>query len=94
MVANASAAVTVGLDDFALFTNAAQGFLLLLLNVPIIAVILFQRMLRQQKEYIIMAGLAFTDVLVAFGLVISGIMRSILVHNDIGKLELLPYLFE
>uniref|UniRef100_A0A914VWC5 G-protein coupled receptors family 1 profile domain-containing protein n=1 Tax=Plectus sambesii TaxID=2011161 RepID=A0A914VWC5_9BILA len=68
-------------DPFALAVNATQGLVLLVMNTAIVAVILFQGMLRQQKEYIIMGGLAFTDVLVGLALFVSGIMRSILLYN-------------
>ena len=77
--------VPVELNDFALYMNAMEGVLLLFFNVPIVSVILFQRMLRQQKEYIIMGGLAFADILIGLGLAMSGIIRAMLVHEGVGK---------
>uniref|UniRef100_A0A914WJ48 G-protein coupled receptors family 1 profile domain-containing protein n=1 Tax=Plectus sambesii TaxID=2011161 RepID=A0A914WJ48_9BILA len=68
-------------DPFALAVTATQGFVLVIMNTAIVAVILFQGILRQQKEYIIMGGLAFTDVLIGLALFVSGIMRSILLYN-------------
>uniref|UniRef100_A0A914WLB8 G-protein coupled receptors family 1 profile domain-containing protein n=1 Tax=Plectus sambesii TaxID=2011161 RepID=A0A914WLB8_9BILA len=69
------------LEPVALAVNVTQGFAMVVLNAATVAVILFQRTLRQQKDYIIIGRLAFTEVMVELGLFVSEIMRSILLYN-------------
>ena len=90
-----------GLDQVALVVNIVQGFSLIVLNVPIIVVIFFQRVIRARKEYVIIAGLAFTDSLSGIAVFMCGIVRTIMLQSGTGKvhklvnaLEILKYYLE
>jgi hypothetical protein len=74
-----------GIDQVTLVVNIVQGFSLIVLNVPIIIVVLFQRVIRARKEYVVIAGLAFTDTLTGIAVCMSGIARTIMLQSGTGK---------
>lgn len=57
--------------------NIFQGVILVVSNAGIVAVVMFQKQLREQKEYVLMAGLAATDVLTGIAVFLSGCWRAV-----------------
>uniref|UniRef100_A0A914W127 G-protein coupled receptors family 1 profile domain-containing protein n=1 Tax=Plectus sambesii TaxID=2011161 RepID=A0A914W127_9BILA len=64
--------------------KAMQGGVLFGLNLIIIVVILFHRLLREQKEYVIVVGRAFCDALRGLAMIIAGLGRIFMVKYGSG----------
>uniref|UniRef100_A0A914W7H8 G-protein coupled receptors family 1 profile domain-containing protein n=1 Tax=Plectus sambesii TaxID=2011161 RepID=A0A914W7H8_9BILA len=64
--------------------KAMQGGILLGLNLIIVVVILFHRLLREQKEYVIVVGRAFCDALRGLAMIITGIGRIFMIKYGSG----------
>uniref|UniRef100_A0A914WLE3 G-protein coupled receptors family 1 profile domain-containing protein n=1 Tax=Plectus sambesii TaxID=2011161 RepID=A0A914WLE3_9BILA len=64
-----------------------QGLFLMVANVLIIGAIAFHEPLRQRKEYIVIAGLAFVDISQGFGFFTAGLIRNVyIIEGTAGKL--------
>lgn len=64
--------------------KALQGGAIFFLNLAIVAVMLFHRLLRQQKEYVVLIGRAFCDTLRGSALIATGIGRIAMVQYGSG----------
>ncbi len=85
-------AVDAAVLEFILY--AIEGGFLVLCNVPIVLVIYLNSMLRSQKEYIIVASLAFADGLYGLAFLVAGILRTNLVYQGNGNFFFFLLAFE
>jgi hypothetical protein len=65
--------------------KSLQGVVLFALNLVILIVILFHRILRQEKEYVIVLCRAFCDALRGFAMLITGLGRIVMIKYGSGQ---------
>ena len=65
--------------------TAVFSIALIISNAITISVVMYHKMLRQQKEFIIMCGLSLADALQGVGLTLSGGLRSLLLLDGTGE---------
>lgn len=54
-----------------------SGFLILIVNIPLVLAILFLRRFRERKEFLLIAGLCAGDLIFTFGYMAMSIRRII-----------------
>jgi hypothetical protein len=74
--------------------SAIEGGFFVLCNFPIVLVIFLTSTLRSQKEYIIVAGLAFAYGLYGLAFLVAGILRTNLVYQGNGNILFFLLTFE
>lgn len=62
-----------------------QGLTLFTLNAFIVVVVLFHRLLRHEKEYLIVAGMASCDTLRGLAMLVTGLGRNIAIRFGGGE---------
>uniref|UniRef100_A0A914XC58 G-protein coupled receptors family 1 profile domain-containing protein n=1 Tax=Plectus sambesii TaxID=2011161 RepID=A0A914XC58_9BILA len=62
-----------------------EGIIMTITNFPIVLVVLFFAKLRQQKEFLIIAALAFADGVAGFAFLVAAVGRLIMVSKGTGK---------
>uniref|UniRef100_A0A914WJ63 G-protein coupled receptors family 1 profile domain-containing protein n=1 Tax=Plectus sambesii TaxID=2011161 RepID=A0A914WJ63_9BILA len=67
---------------YAFSIYAILGGILMCANIPLVIVILFHKILRTQKEFVIIGGLAFADALQGIALFLSGAGRIIAINDN------------
>lgn len=60
-----------------LLMRNVSGFLILIVNIPLVLAILFLRRFRERKEFLLIAGLCAGDLIFTFGYMAMSIRRII-----------------